>query len=222
MNGSPVKLHGVNHHDTDPETGWYQSRESLTADLRRMKELNINCIRTSHYPPMPLMLELCDEMGFYVILETGEWLCQKPDWGREFLEWMERAVMRDKNHACVIMWYTGNESGYGENQRAMVRWLRKRKDGRLIHSEDASRQGADEDVDVFSAMYYSIERLREYLAASPEGQPVFLCKYAHAMGNGPGDVWDYNEMFNREPRMIGGCVWEWEDHIVRGDDGVQR
>lgn len=158
INGVPVKLHGVNHHDTDPKTGWYQTPEALVKDLKLMKELNINCIRTSHYPPTPHMIELCDEMGFYVILEndmethgfrmrnpneedrydieTGEWPCQRVEWKKEMVERMQRTVMRDKNHTSVIMWSLGNESAFGENMKEMVRFIRTQKDCRLIHSED--------------------------------------------------------------------------------------
>ena len=153
INGVPVKLHGVNHHDTNPTRGWCQSAAELRADLLLMKKLNINCVRTSHYPPSPVFLELCDEMGFYVVLETdiethgaitrfpdapyvydtdsGDWPCTKPEWKAEFLERMQRAVLRDRNHCSIIFWSTGNESGYGDNQRAMLRWLKTLDDGRL-------------------------------------------------------------------------------------------
>ena len=155
INGMPVKLRGVNHHDTDPHTGWCQTKEQLRQDLLLMKELNINCVRTSHYPPTPAFLELCDELGFYVILETdiethgfcrrfanasgeydsqcSEWPCTNPLWAKEFLERMQRAVLRDRNHSSIIIWSTGNESGYGVNQIAMLQWLKSLEDGRLRH-----------------------------------------------------------------------------------------
>mgnify|MGYP004452777985 CR=1 FL=1 len=242
VNGTAVKLHGVNHHDTDPHRGWCQSDEALLHDLQRMKELNINCIRTSHYPPTPHFLELCDELGFYVILETdlethgfqnrysggtgydmesSDWVCNKPEWEKEFVERMQRAVLRDRNHCCILMWSTGNESGHGPNHAAMIRWLRTQRDGRLVHCEDACRKGDNSLVDVVSQMYWSPEKVEEYAKDPTQTKPFFLCEYSHAMGNGPGDVYAYNRLFEAYPKLIGGCVWEWADHVVTVD-GVQR
>lgn len=243
INGVPVKLHGVNHHDTDPVNGWCQTREELRRDLELMKKLNINCVRTSHYPPTPAFLEMCDEMGFYVILETDiethgflrryanvpyrfdveseDWPGTNPAWRKEHLERMERAVNRDKNHCSIIMWSTGNESGHGPNHEAMIDWLHSLEDGRLVHCEDSSRKGDYSRADVISNMYHDLRKLQA-MAQNPDiHRPIMLCEYAHAMGNGPGDVWDYNEVFNQYPNIIGGCVWEWADHTVVVD-GVQR
>ncbi len=240
INGVPVKLHGVNHHDTHPTNGWCQTNEELRADLELMKRLNINCIRTSHYPPTPYFLELCDELGFYVILETDiethgfirrnadvnygydssepEWTCTNPEWEYEYVERMKRAVLRDRNHPSVIMWSTGNESGHGPNHYEMIKWARSLNDGRLIHCEDASRMGFEDHADVYSRMYLSIAEIEQKAQDESFKQPIFLCEYSHAMGNGPGDVYDYNEAFNKYPKVIGGCVWEWADHTVIKDD----
>ena len=242
VNGVSVKLHGVNHHDTDPDNGWCQTNEQLRRDLELMKKLNINCIRTSHYPPTPYFLELCDEMGFYVVLETDiethgflrrfanvsygydsespDWPCTNPEWKKEHVERMQRAVIRDRNHISIIMWSTGNESGHGDNHLAMIEWARSLKDGRLIHCEDASRKGIEGRTDVFSYMYPSVTWLEEKATDENLKQPIFLCEYSHAMGNGPGDVCDYAELFYKYPKLIGGCIWEWADHVVM-KDGVQ-
>ena len=161
VNGVPVKIKGVNHHDTHPEKGWVMSDEDILADLKLMKKLNINAIRTSHYPPTPKFLEMCDELGFYVMLETDleihgfnnrnaggewyiclenpEWPCENPDWKDAFLDRMTRAYHRDKNHTSIYSWSTGNESGHGENHHEMLKWLRTQDTKRLLHSEDASR-----------------------------------------------------------------------------------
>lgn len=243
INGVPVKLHGVNHHDTSKYRGWCQTEEELRADLTLMKSLNINCVRTSHYPPHPRFVEMCDELGLYVVLETdiethgfthrrcnppsgydhalGEWPCTNEQWTGEFVSRMERAVECFKNDPSVIMWSLGNESDYGDNHRAMFRYLKKRDPSRLTHYEQASAQGDFETPDVVSWMYASRERL-EAAALDPDvKKPVYLCEYAHAMGNGPGDVWDYNELFDKYPKLCGGCVWEWADHVV-ARDGIQR
>lgn len=243
INGTAVKLHGINHHDTSPNNGWCQTDEELRKDLSLMKKLNINCIRTSHYPPTPRFAQLCDEMGFYVVMETdiethgvlrrlpnvayrfdvesNDWPCAKKEWKQEFVERMIRMVECYKNFASVIMWSTGNESGHGANHVEMIRWTRKRDSSRLIHCEDASRNGQFHNADVYSCMYPSLEDLERMANTDNINMPVFLCEYAHAMGNGPGDVCDYNELFDQYPKLIGGCIWEWADHVVTVD-GVQK
>lgn len=268
INGVPVKLQGVNHHDTHPTNGWVMSEEDILLDLRQMKKLNINCIRTSHYPPTPRFLELCDEMGFYVILEADlethgfchrygnetdktsydvdsvDWLCQQNTWQKEYVERMERTVERDKNHPSVIIWSTGNESGYGINHKAMIDWVHQRDDTRPVHCEDCSRKNdtdwwefyegrtftqeqKDEmyaqrlDADIFARMYIEPRSLEHDATCEQIPQPVFLCEYCHAMGNGPGDLMDYWRVIDAYPKLIGGCIWEWADHTVM-EDGISK
>lgn len=243
INGTSVKLHGVNHHDTSKFRGWCESDEELRSELLLMKELNINCIRTSHYPPTPAFVQMCDEIGFYVVMETdlethgfvrrrpnvsynydvssNDWPCTMGEWKKEYVERMERMVELYKNHASIIMWSTGNESAHGPNHVEMIRWTRKRDGSRLIHCEDASRKGQIHNADVYSRMYPSLEELENFALTDDINMPVFLCEYAHAMGNGPGDVWYYNELFDKYPKLIGGCIWEWADHVVTVD-GIQK
>jgi len=243
INGVSVKLHGVNHHDTSKFRGWCQSEEELRQDLLLMKQLNMNCVRTSHYPPAPEFLRLCDEIGLYVVLETdiethgflrrlpnvpyhydvdsNAWPCTKAEWKHEFVERMQRMVENYKNHASVIMYSTGNESGHGCNHIAMIDWAKKRDDTRLIHAEDATRKGQFHNADVFSMMYASLGDMERFATTDDINMPVYLCEYSHAMGNGPGDVYDYNELFDRYPKLIGGCIWEWADHVVTVD-GVEK
>lgn len=241
INGVSVILKGVNHHDTHPTQGYYETDEELRSELLKMKELNINTIRTSHYPPTPEFLNMCDEIGFYVCDETDIethgyatremggmgydndyiWPCKNPEWKDAFVERAERMVERDKNHPCIIMWSLGNESNYGLNHEAMIKWIKNRDSSRLVHYEGASRDlGGNADIDVNSGMYYSMEQLKE-AAENRDMRPFFLCEYSHAMGNGPGDVKDYMEMFRTYPKLIGGCIWEWTDHTVIRD-GVQK
>ena len=243
INGVSVKLFGVNHHDTGKFRGWCQTDEELRADLLLMKELNINCVRTSHYPPTPRFIEMCDEIGLYVVCETdlethgfirryansnhrydvesNEWPATMPQWKKEFLERMVRMVENYKNHCSVIMWSTGNESGHGSNHVEMIRWTKRRDPSRLIHCEDASRKNQVHIADVYSRMYTGYEDLERMANMDDLNIPVFLCEYSHAMGNGPGDVHDYCELFDKYPKLIGGCIWEWADHVVV-ENGVSK
>ena len=243
INGVSVKLHGVNHHDTSAHRGWCQDANELRRDLELMKSLNMNCVRTSHYPPAPVFMELCDELGLYVVCETdiethgflrrlpnvpyrydvasNAWPCTKAEWKHEFVDRMQRMVEHFKNHASIFMWSTGNESGHGSNHVEMIRWTKRRDPSRLVHAEDASRKGQIHNADVFSMMYSSLSEVERFALCDDINMPVFLCEYSHAMGNGPGDVWDYNELFDRYPKLIGGCIWEWADHVVT-ENGVQK
>ena len=243
INGAAVKLHGVNHHDTSAHRGWCQSDEELRTDLLLMKELNMNCVRTSHYPPTPKFIQMCDEIGLYVVCETdiethgflrrlpnvpyyydvesNAWPCTKAEWRGEFVERMQRMVETFKNHPSIIIWSTGNESGHGCNHVEMIRWTKQRDNTRLIHAEDANRKGQNYNVDVYSRMYSSLEEVEHFATCDDIPMPVFLCEYSHAMGNGPGDVYYYNELFDKYPKLIGGCIWEWADHVVTVD-GVQK
>lgn len=242
INGVSVKLFGVNHHDTGKYRGWCQSDEELRADLLLMKDLNINCVRTSHYPPTPKFLRMCDELGFYVVCETdlethgfaqryannyhydmdsNEWPATMQQWKKEFVERMERMVEYFKNNVSVIMWSTGNESGHGSNHVEMIRWTKQRDGSRLIHCEDACRKKQIHNSDVCSRMYLSLEETERFAKTDDINMPVFLCEYSHAMGNGPGDVYEYCELFDKYPKLIGGCIWEWADHVVVEND-VQK
>ena len=240
VNGVSVKLKGVNHHDTDAHHGYVMTDEKLKNDLLKMKEININTVRMSHYPPTPEFLNMCDEIGLYVIdeadLEThgfvsrntgykwddkeypDEWIHSMPEWENSFIDRAMRMFERDKNHSCIIMWSTGNESGHGVNHRKMIEWLRNSDSSRLIHCEDATRQGYHGVSDVASFMYPSISDLEDkYINNSELNYPVFLCEFSHAMGNGPGDVYDYVKLMYQYPKFIGGCIWEWADHTVIKD-----
>lgn len=256
VNGVEVKLKGMNRHDSHPENGYTMTEDELVKDLQLMKELNINCIRTSHYPPSPVFLEHCNRMGFYVMLETDvelhgftarypsgtvevydclenpEWIGNQPEWKASYLERIERAYERDKNHPCIFSWSTGNESGYCKNNYEMIQWLRAKDKRRLIHCEDASRTAYGygygqqnpsyyDHPDMHSRMYPSFEELEEYALNEKKYLPFFLCEYGTAMGNGPGDIKDYWEMFYKYPKLIGGCIWEWSDHTYLVD-GVPR
>lgn len=239
INGVPVKLKGVNRHDTNPDTGHCTPLRTILAELMLMKRHNINCIRTSHYPNTPAFLRMCDELGFYVIDETdlethgtalggNEYgrdqslaLTEAPEWRSAFVDRIERMYERDKNSTCVIMMSLGNESFYGENHREMARYIRRRDPRRIVHYERCE-DAAEESIDVYSRMYSSIEYVEKYCKDENNKKPFFLCEYAHAMGNGPGDLKDYWEVFYKYPKAMGGCVWEWADHAVRSVERIEH
>ncbi len=229
INGAPVKLLGVNRHEFHPDRGPAVTREDMLRDVLLMKQHNINTVRTSHYPNDPYWYELCDRFGLYVIdeadLETHGFGYQPPDippcwpaWRRAFVDRAARMVERDKNHPSVIIWSLGNEAGYGPNHDAMAAWIRRRDRTRPIHYE---RAGAAPVVDIASVMYPELERLRQE-ARRADPRPFLLCEYAHAMGNGPGGLREYLQLFRRHKRLLGGCVWEWCDHGVRIRAGRRR
>ena len=233
VNGHRVQFHGVNRHEFDPLLGRAVPEEVMRRDIELMKAHNINAVRTSHYPPHPRFLELCDELGLYVVdecdLETHGFMAldwrgnpsDDPLWEDALVDRMRRMVERDKNHACVVLWSLGNESGMGRGLGAMASWARSRDPSRPLHYE---HDWSCRDVDVYSRMYATHEEVDAIgrgeepaledpaLDARRRRMPFLLCEYAHAMGNGPGGLADYQALFERHPRCQGGFVWEWIDH----------
>ena len=255
VNGEKVKLKGVNRHDSDPWLGAATPMDHMINDLMIMKRHNINSVRTSHYPNDPRFLGLCDRYGFYVCDETdlethgmryaeAGWggLTDSDVWTEEYLDRVKRMYERDKNHACVVMWSLGNESGVGKNQEKMSDYLHSRDSRNIVHCEDISRRiygkatqstpdktvsesGAEKYcdspyIDIESNMYSSIETMKNFYADNPLcKKPLYLCEYSHAMGNGPGDFKDYWELIYSNDSLMGGCVWEFTDHsVATGDD----
>jgi len=238
VNGTRVMFRGVNRHEFDPDTGRTVSEDLMRRDIVMMKRHNINAVRTSHYPPHPRFLELCDEYGLWVIdecdFETHGFFPVKwrpisvnptddPRWRSTLVERMTRMVERDKNRPSVIIWSLGNECGPGRNLGAMAAWAKQRDSTRVLHYE---RDWSCQYVDIYSRMYAThaevdaLGRRAEeplddpVLDARRRQMPFILCEYAHAMGNGPGGMWEYQELFEKYPRCQGGFVWEWIDHAL--------
>jgi beta-galactosidase len=229
VNGRRIQFHGVNRHEFHPDLGRVVPLDLVRAELELMKRHHVNAIRTSHYPPHPAVLDLCDELGFWVVdecdLEThGFGLMgwhgnpsDDPRWADAYRDRMRRMVERDKNHPCVIMWSLGNEAGTGANLAAMAEWARSRDPSRPIHYE-GDREC--EYVDVDSRMYVRHHELDAIGHGEDPNErraamPFILCEYAHAMGNGPGGLAEYRHLFDTHPRCQGGFVWEWLDHGIR-------
>ncbi len=234
VNGVPVKIKGVNRHDFNPDTGSAVPRWAVEQDILIMKRHNINAVRTSHYPNGTYLYELCDRYGLYVIdeadqeahgycLDGGKWdtAVSEPTWQPMFVNRLERMVIRDRNHASIIMWSMGNESSHGVNTAAMAKRAHELDDSKLVHYE--SDYNFTNDVDVVSRMYTGHEELERIgKEGFANGQPFFMCEYAHAMGNGPGCLKEYWEIIYKYPRLFGGCVWEWADHGIRAKNAEGR
>lgn len=241
LNGAPVKLFGVNRHEFMPEKGAAISEEDTRKDLLLMKTLNINAIRTCHYPDMPAFYALCDELGFYVMDEADvemhgilafdggydlaryNLLANAPLYEKAVGERVLALYERDKNRPCVIMWSLGNESGYGSVFKKAALSLKER-DSRPVHYESHSciagtDEYYDDTLDVASRMYPPVSWVRDFVKDARERRPLVLCEYSHAMGNGPGDLPAYWEVFNSSDRYMGGFIWEWADHGVKTERG---
>lgn len=245
VNGERVVFHGVNRHETHPVRGRVFDEEHARADMALMKRNNVNAIRTSHYPPHPRVLDLADELGFWVVLECDlethgflftDWVgnpSDDPAWRDAFLDRIARTVERDKNHASIVMWSLGNESGTGRNLAAMSQWVHDRDDERPVHYEG---DYTGEYTDVYSRMYPTLQETESIGGGTPtplmecgpaeaarqRSKPFLHCEYVHAMGNGPGQIAEYEALVDRFPRLHGGFVWEWRDHglLARTADGT--
>ncbi|MFJ5683911.1 glycoside hydrolase family 2 TIM barrel-domain containing protein [Streptomyces sp. NPDC093099] len=238
VNGRRVVFHGMNRHETHPERGRVFDEDHAREDLARMKRFNVNAIRTSHYPPHPRLLDLADELGFWVVLECDlethgfdrlDWAgnpSDDPAWRDACLDRVERTVERDKNHPSVVIWSLGNEAGTGGNLAAMSAWVHARDAGRPVHYEG---DHAGEYTDIYSRMYASVSETEQIgtdgsrapllnctpaQGARQRSKPFLLCEYAHAMGNGPGALDQYEALVHEHPRLHGGFVWEWRDHGI--------
>ncbi len=233
VNGHPITLRGVNRHEFHPDHGRTLDLDTMRADLLLMKQHHINAVRTSHYPPHPAFLDLCDELGMWIVdecdLETHGFRdigwrgnpSDDPAWQPAILDRMRRTLERDKNHPSVIMWSLGNEGGTGANLAAASAWVAGRDPSRPRHYEG---DRASTYVDVYSRMYpphAEVERIGSRTEdplpdaaedAHRRALPFVMCEYGHAMGNGPGGVVDYQRIIDAHPRCAGGFIWEWIDH----------
>ncbi|MBQ7118129.1 MAG: hypothetical protein IJN88_07960, partial [Clostridia bacterium] len=242
FNSKLIKFKGVNHHDTHEKTGYVMSGEYLLRDIILMKKLNVNTVRTSHYPPDPIFLSLCDKYGLYVIDEADiethgtqndENLkpTLKPNiisndnaWLPRYDDRVMRMFERDKNHPSITMWSLGNESGGWKNHDECCKHLKEVTDI-PVHYEGAIRTPRG-SYDVISEMYQIPQLLekigRHKLGKRYKNKPHFLCEYCHAMGVGPGSLEDYWNLIYTYDNLTGGCIWEWADHSVYHENGKYK
>ncbi len=238
INGRAVLIKGVNRHDFDPHRGRTVPRDEMRADLVAMKRHHVNAVRTSHYPNDPAFLDLCDEIGLYVVDEANveshaklRSLCHDPAYASAIVERGMRMVQRDRNHPSIVLWSLGNESGHGAAHDAMAAWIRRSDPTRPLHYEGclgvagkAEGWWRDHGVtDVICPMYPAIDEIVRWATHPRKGdpRPLILCEYSHAMGNSNGSLADYFAAFRRHHGLQGGFIWEWRDHGLdrRNADG---
>lgn len=243
FNGKKIKFKGVNHHDSHHKTGYVMTHADLEKDIQLMKALNVNAVRTSHYPPDPFMLILCDMYGLYVVDEADiethgagdvcndiNAISHDKKWKYHYLDRVMRMYMRDRNRAGIALWSLGNEAGGYNCQDYCYEWLKSVGTSIPVHYEGVTRTKRVA-YDVASEMYThqdDVEKIGEckgkyrgqYKGGSKTStipymeKPFFLCEYAHAMGVGPGALQEYMDLFYKYDNLMGGCIWEWSDHAV--------
>ena len=229
VNGRAVTLRGVNRHEHHPVTGRALDLETMQKDIELLKRLNINAVRTSHYPNDPRWYELTDQYGIYVVDEANieshaymglgkekgpqHWLGNKPYFYDSHLARITRMVERDKNHPSIILWSLGNEAGLGKAFEDGAEWVKQRDPTRIVSYEGTGQtEGHDprEYLDLYTPMYDRVEEMRDYLEHEPS-KAIILFEYAHAMGNSLGGFKEYWDLIWSEPMAQGGFIWDWVD-----------
>lgn len=226
LNGQPILIKGANRHEMDPDGGYVISRERMLEDIRVMKELNINAVRTSHYPCDPYFYDLCDEYGIYVCAEANfeshgmgydrTRLAQNPDFRKAIVERNICNVEVQKNHPSIIFWSMGNESGHGDNFKEAYHAIKALDNTRPVQYE---RAGLAKETDIFCPMYYDYNDCVKYSEGN-SNRPLIQCEYAHAMGNSMGGFMHYMELTRKYPKYQGGFIWDMIDQAVRGKSKV--
>ena len=221
VNGQPVLIKGVNRHEMSPDGAYHVTREEMLRDVKVMKELNINTVRTCHYPNDPFWYELCDRYGLYVIDEANieshgmgygeKTLAKRDDYAYAHMIRMQRMVQRDLNHPCIIVWSLGNEAGDGPNFEKTYAWTKSFDKTRPVQYE---RAVLNDHTDIFCPMYAGYETCEKYSSNNPP-KPLIQCEYAHAMGNSMGGFAQYWDLVRRYPSFQGGCIWDFVDQALR-------
>ncbi len=226
VNGKPVLFKGADRHELSPVGGYVMSMEEMERDILIMKQLNINAVRTSHYPNDPRWLALCDKYGLYVIDEANneshgmgwlphETISRYPSYALQHLQRVQRMAQRDINHPCVITWSLGNEAGDGPNFEACYRWLKEFDTTRPVQYErncDLNLGWPDYSSDIWCPMYSDYDFCEKY--AMEGDRPLILCEYEHAMGNSEGGLKKYWDIVRKYPGFQGGYIWDFVDQAI--------
>ena len=222
VNGQPVLIKGADRHEMDPDGGYVVSRERMIQDIKIMKRLNINAVRTCHYPDDPVWYELCDEYGLYVTAEANQEShgfgygndaeAKKPEFAKQILERNQHNVEMYFNHPSVIVWSLGNETVNGDNFIAAYKWIKEQDKSRPVQFEQAGRTG--ENTDIFCPMYYSHDGCDKYSKDDKFTRPLIQCEYNHTMGNSSGGLKEYWDMVRKYPKFQGGYIWDFVDQAL--------
>ena len=221
VNGQPVLFKGANRHEMDPDGGYVVSRQRMEQDIRLMKQLNINAVRTCHYPDDPYWYELCDRYGLYMVAEANieshgmgydeATLARRDDYHLAHMERNQRNVQRNFNHPAIIFWSLGNEAGYGPNFDTAYEWVKAEDPSRPVQYERAGYNGK---TDIFCPMYYNYDNCRAYCEDNSKTKPLIQCEYAHAMGNSMGGFKEYWDLVRKYPKYQGGFIWDFVDQSI--------
>ena len=222
VNGQPVLIKGADRHEMDPDGGYVVSRERMIQDIKIMKRLNINAVRTCHYPDDPVWYDLCDEYGLYVTAEANQEShgfgygndaeAKKPEFAKQILERNQHNVEMYFNHPSVIVWSLGNETVNGDNFIAAYKWIKEQDKSRPVQFEQAGRTG--ENTDIFCPMYYSHDGCDRYSKDDKFTRPLIQCEYNHTMGNSSGGLKEYWDMVRKYPKFQGGYIWDFVDQAL--------
>ena len=221
VNGRPILIKGADRHEMDPYGGYVVTEEDMIRDIRIFKQLNMNTVRTCHYPNDPRWYDLCDRYGLYVIDEANieshgmgydpaRTLAGREDFRAAHLERNSRMVRRDFNHPSVIIWSLGNEAGFGDNFKACYEWVKSYDGSRPVQYEQAAKS---DYTDIYCPMYRSPEECLKYVTDNP-AKPLIQCEYAHAMGNSMGNFKEYWDLVRKYPSFQGGCIWDFVDQAL--------
>jgi len=220
INGKPVLIKGVNRHEMNPDKGYYLTRDDMIRDIRLMKELNINAVRTCHYPDDPQWYDLCDEYGIYVVDEANleshgmryddKCLAKNPIYLDAHLERDARMVFRDFNHPSVVVWSMGNEAGNGPAFEKCYNWMKIYDPSRPVQYWFSAETGQS---DIYCTMYMHPDECLKYIQTNPQ-RPLIHCEYSHAMGNSMGAFKDYWDMIRKYPALQGGFIWDFADQAL--------
>ena len=222
VNGKAVYIKGADRHEMDPDGGYVVSRERMIQDIKIMKRLNINAVRTCHYPDDPIWYDLCDEYGLYVTAEANQEShgfgygndaeAKKPEFAKQILERNQHNVEMYYNHPSVIVWSLGNETVNGDNFIAAYKWIKEQDKSRPVQFEPAGRTG--ENTDIFCPMYYSHDGCDKYSKDDKYTRPLIQCEYNHTMGNSSGGLKEYWDMVRKYPKFQGGYIWDFVDQAL--------
>ena len=226
VNGQPILIKGADRHELDPDGGYVVSVERMIQDIRIMKQLNINAVRTCHYPDDPRWYDLCDEYGIYLTAESNleshgmgykeKTLAKNEAFAKMHIERQEGNVITYKNHPSIIVWSLGNEAGYGPNFERAYDWVKAYDKTRPCQFEQARQNGK---TDIFCPMYLGYEDCVKY-AQGDNPRPLIQCEYAHAMGNSMGGFKEYWDIIRKYPKYQGGYIWDFVDQGLRDKSAV--